>query len=51
MAWFSVLLLRHTECAYYITLAALPGDVIEISLPSETDDEMAVWRDAEKNIC
>ena len=29
-------------------LAALPGDVIKISVPSETDEEMAVWRDAAK---
>jgi hypothetical protein len=29
-------------------LEASPGDVIQISLPSETDDEMDVWRDAAK---
>jgi hypothetical protein len=29
-------------------LAALPGDVIKISVPSETDEEMAVWREAAK---
>ena len=29
-------------------LEASPGDVIQISLPSESDDEMALWRDAAK---
>jgi hypothetical protein len=29
-------------------LEASPGDMIEISLPSESDDEMAIWRDAAK---
>ena len=29
-------------------LDALPGEIIQISLPSESDDEMAVWRDAAK---
>ncbi len=29
-------------------LEASPGDVIQISLPSEADDEMAVWREAAK---
>jgi len=29
-------------------LDASPGDVIQISLPSESDDEMALWRDAAK---
>jgi hypothetical protein len=29
-------------------LKAPPGDIIQISLPSETNDEMAVWRDAAK---
>jgi hypothetical protein len=29
-------------------LDASPGDVIQISVASERDDEMAVWRDAAK---
>jgi hypothetical protein len=29
-------------------LEASPGDVIRLSRPSPTDDEMAVWRDAAK---
>jgi hypothetical protein len=29
-------------------LDATPGAVIQISLPSETDVEMALWRDAAK---
>jgi hypothetical protein len=29
-------------------LDATPGDVIQISLPSATDDELATWRDAAK---
>ena len=29
-------------------LKALPGEVIKISLPSDSDDEMAVWRNAAK---
>jgi hypothetical protein len=27
---------------------ASPGDVIQISLPAETDDELALWREAAK---
>jgi hypothetical protein len=29
-------------------LEAAPGDVIQISLPSEADEEMGVWREASK---
>jgi hypothetical protein len=29
-------------------LDARPGDVIEISLPSERDDELTLWQDAAK---
>ena len=29
-------------------LEASPGDVIQISLPTVEDDEMAVWREAAK---
>jgi hypothetical protein len=29
-------------------LDASPGDVIQISLPTEIDDEMAMWREAGK---
>jgi hypothetical protein len=29
-------------------LNARPGEVIEISLPSETDDELVVWQNAAK---
>jgi hypothetical protein len=29
-------------------LNATPGDVIEISLLSDNEDEMAIWRDAAK---
>jgi hypothetical protein len=29
-------------------LEATPGDVIQISLRSDSDDEMAVWREAAK---
>jgi hypothetical protein len=30
-------------------LDASPGEVIQITLPSESDDELAVWRDAAKH--
>jgi hypothetical protein len=36
----------HLELSQPLELS--PGEVIEISLPSKTDDEMAVWRDAAK---
>ena len=29
-------------------LDARPGEVIQISLPAETDDELAVWQEAAK---
>ena len=48
MTVISAKVLDATHLELSQPLAASPGDVIEISLPSETDDEMAVWRDAAK---
>ena len=38
--------LSSTLSATRQPLDAATGDVIQISLPSQTDDEMVVWRDA-----
>jgi len=48
MRIISATILDPTHLELSQPLAAAPGDVIEISLPSETEDEMAVWRDAAK---
>ena len=48
MRVISAKILDATHLELSQPLDASPGEVIEISLPSETDDEMAVWRDAAK---
>jgi hypothetical protein len=48
MRVISATILDATHLELSQPLEASPGDVIQISLPSETDDEMDVWRDAAK---
>jgi hypothetical protein len=48
MRVISAKILDPTHLELSQPLNASPGDVIEISLHSETDDEMAVWREAAK---
>ena len=48
MRTISATILDPTHLELSQPLEASPGDVIQISLPSDTDDEMAVWRDAAK---
>lgn len=49
MRLISAKILDATHLELSQPLEASPGDVIEISLPSETDeDELAMWREAAK---
>ena len=48
MRVISAKILDATHLELSQPLEASPGDVIQISLPSETDDEIAVWREAAK---
>jgi hypothetical protein len=48
MRVISAKILDPTHLELSQPLDALPGEVIQISLPSVTDDETAVWRDAAK---
>ena len=48
MRVISAKILDATHLELSQPLEASPGAVIEISVPTETDDEMAVWRDAAK---
>ena len=48
MRVISATILDATHLELSQPLDASPGDVIQISLPSETDDEMVLWRDAGK---
>ena len=48
MRVISAKILDPTHLELSQPLDASPGDMIQISLPPETDDEMAVWRDAAK---
>lgn len=48
MRVISAKILDATHLELSQPLDASPGDVIQISLPSESDNEMAVWRDAGK---
>lgn len=48
MRVISAKILDATHLELSQPLEASPGDVIQISLPTEADDEMAVWRDAAK---
>lgn len=48
MRIISAKILDATHLELSQPLAASPGDVIQISLLSATDDELAVWRDAAK---
>jgi hypothetical protein len=48
MRVISAKILDATHLELSQPLEASPGDVIQISLPSESDDEMALWRDAAK---
>jgi hypothetical protein len=44
----SATILDPTHLELSQPLDASPGDVIQITVASERDDEMAVWRDAAK---
>ena len=48
MRVISAKILDATHLELSQPLDASPGEVIDISVPSETDDEMAVWREATK---
>jgi hypothetical protein len=48
MRVISATILDATHLELSQPLDASPGDIIQISLPSQTDDELAVWRDAAK---
>ena len=48
MKVISAKILDATHLELSQPLEAAPGDVIDISVPGEPDDEMAVWRDAAK---
>lgn len=48
MRVISAKILDATHLELSQPLEASPGDVIRISLLSEPDDQMAVWRDAAK---
>jgi hypothetical protein len=48
MRVISAKILDATHLELSQPLNASPGEVIEISLPSESDDEMSVWRNAAK---
>ena len=48
MQVISARILDATHLELSQPLDASPGDVIQVWLPSETDDEMEVWRDAAK---
>jgi hypothetical protein len=48
MRVISAKILDPTHLELSQPLEASPGDVIQISLPTEEDDEMAVWREAAK---
>jgi hypothetical protein len=48
MRVISAKILDPTHLELSQPLEASPGDVIQISLPSELDDETTVWRDAGK---
>jgi hypothetical protein len=48
MRVISAKILDSTHLELSQPLDASPGDVIQISLPTEDDDEMAVWREAAK---
>ena len=48
MRVISAKILDATHLELSQPLEASPGDVIQISLPTEKDDEMAVWREAAK---
>ena len=48
MRVISAKILDPTHLELSQPLDASPGDVIQISLPTEEDDEMAVWREAAK---
>ncbi|MEX0613538.1 MAG: hypothetical protein WD738_10735 [Pirellulales bacterium] len=48
MRVISAKILDSTHLELSQPLEASPGDVIQISLPTEMEDEMAVWREAAK---
>jgi hypothetical protein len=48
MRVISAKILDPTHLELSQPLDATPGDVIQISLPAQTDDEMAPWREAGK---
>lgn len=48
MRLISAKILDSTHLELSQPLDALPGEVIQISLPSEKEDEMAIWREAAK---
>jgi hypothetical protein len=48
MRVISAKILDSTHLELSQPLEASPGDLIQISLTSDSDDELAVWRDAAK---
>jgi hypothetical protein len=48
MRTISAKILDATHLELSQPLEASPGEVIEISVPGSTDDEMSLWRDAGK---
>ena len=48
MRVISAKILDPTHLELSQPLEAMPGEVIQISLPTEDDDEMVVWREAAK---
>jgi hypothetical protein len=48
MRVISATILDATHLELSQPVDAAPGQVIQISVPAEADDEMAVWRDAAK---
>jgi hypothetical protein len=48
MRLISAKILDATHLELSQPLDGMPGEVIQISLPSESDEEMALWREAAK---
>lgn len=48
MRLISATILDATHLELSQPLEAAPGEVIQISLPDQSEDEMAVWREAAK---
>lgn len=48
MQLISAKILDSTHLELSQPLEAPPGDIIQISVPSDGDEEMSIWRDAAK---